>query len=286
MSQPPLLHTIPITKLTGVGPVLKEKLAKLAIHSVQDVLFHLPYRYQDRTQVTPIQSLQVGEYAVVEGVVVRTQIIRARVNILQVDLQDTTGCIALKFFHFTPTQQQKFLVGGQLRFFGQVKGYGHDLSLIHPERLDLQTLGNQHMQQSLTPIYATTEGVNQKTWWHLTEQALALLKQHAAHMPDLLPNDWIQAFQLPDLASSLELLHRPPQGAQVSTLLSGTHPAQQRLIAEELLAHHLSLRALRTRAKRLNAVPLQKPGQLVTELIKKLPFSFTLHSSLHKADGM
>lgn len=269
------LHALPITTLPGVGPVLKKKLAKLNITSVQDVLFHLPYRYQDRTQVTPIYALQVGDYAVIEGEIENVQIVRARVNILQVNLRDETSRIALKFFHFTTAQQQKFLAGGRMRFFGQVKGYGYDLSMIHPERLDLNTLGNQHMQQSLTPIYATTEGVNQKTWWQLTEHALHLLKQQAAQIPDLLPSEWRDAFQLPDLITSLELLHRPTPDAPVAALLSGTHPAQQRLIAEELLAHHVSLRVLRTDTKKLHAVPLQNSGQWLTQLLDALPFTLT-----------
>lgn len=274
MSHTPL-HTLSITTLPGVGPALQKKLAKLNIHSIQDILFHLPYRYQDRTQVTPIAALQVGDYAVIEGEVVACEIIRARVNILQVVLRDHTGHIALKFFHFTPAQQKKFLSGGRLRFFGQVKGYGYDISLIHPERLDLNTLGNQHMQQSLTPIYATTEGVNQKTWWQLTEHALALLTQQGQHLADLLPETWRNTFALPDLPSALALLHRPAPGTAVAALLSGTHPAEQRLIAEELLAHHLSLRKLRARSKKLSAISLNTSGQWINQLMAQLPFTLT-----------
>lgn len=269
------LQALPITRLSGVGPALAQKLAKLNIYNVQDVLFHLPYRYQDRTQITPMMSLQAGEYAVVEGEVIDVKVIRARVNILQVSLTDHTGVIAIKFFHFTAAQQKKFAEGGRFRFFGQVKGFGRDLSLIHPERINPQALSDQHMAQNLTPIYSTTEGVSQKIWWHITEQALTLLKKQQNNIADLLPTDWRQQFHLPDLPQALEILHRPAPGEDLAALLQGVHPAQQRLACEELLAHHLSLRVLRQRTKRLNATVLDAPGKLFKQLQANLPFALT-----------
>jgi ATP-dependent DNA helicase RecG len=269
------IEGLPITQLTGVGPALAQKLVKLGLRTVQDVLFHLPYRYQDRTQITPIAALRADDYAVIEGEVVDVEIIQRRQKILQILLSDGTGTLPIKFFHFTAAQKDRYSQGGAFRFFGQVKGFAYTLSMVHPESINPNALSHQHMQESLTPIYPTTEGVSQKVLLQITEQALALIKKHPQTLAELLPEGWRQQYQLPSLVEALEIVHRPLPDADIGALLSGTHPAQQRLASEELLAHHASLRKLREQSKRFVAPSLYDKGELSSKLIASLPYQLT-----------
>ena len=271
----PTPNNTPVTALTGVGPVLAQKLAKLNIFTVQDILFHLPFRYQDRTHVTPIGLLQPEDYAVIEGEVIDVRVIQKRTRFLQVTLTDHTGTITLIFFHFNPSQQKRFLEEGKFRFFGCAKGYGRELSFIHPEQINLKALSDKHMETGLTPIYPTTEGISQKTLWQLTEQALAFVDKHQHFVEDLLPPHWKKNYVLENLTNALHTVHRPPPDADVKALLEGKHPAQQRLACEELLAHHVSLKQLREQTKQLIAPKLAQDCSLVHQLQKNLPYELT-----------
>ena len=99
------LDDIPVTQLKGVGNALAEKLAKLGITSLQDLLFHLPHRYEDRTRVIPMGSLRIGDVAVVEGVVMKADLIMGRRRSLQVTLRDNSGFLVMRFFHFNAAQK-------------------------------------------------------------------------------------------------------------------------------------------------------------------------------------
>ena len=99
------LEDIPVTQLKGVGSALAEILARLGIHSIQDLLFHLPYRYEDRTRVVPMGSLRIGDIAVVEGEVMKADLVMGRRRSLQVTLRDDTGFLVMRFFHFNAAQK-------------------------------------------------------------------------------------------------------------------------------------------------------------------------------------
>ncbi len=269
------LSDISVTKLTGVGPALAQKLAKINIFSVQDVLLHLPFRYQDRTKTVPIAMLQAEDYAVVEGEIIDMRIIQKRRRFLQLTLSDHTSTLQIIFFHFNASLQKKFSQGGVFRFFGNVKAYGYELSLIHPEIINTKLLSDKHMEQSLTPIYSSTEGLSQKIWWQLTEQALAILKKNQIQLSELIPEQWSKEFQLPPLITALQIMHRPTRDIDTHALLVGKHPAQQRLICEELLAHHISLKQHRLQARKLQSPIIFHNKNLTDSLLCQLPYSLT-----------
>jgi len=273
MSTP--LETRPVTALKGVGSRLAERLERLDIHSVADVLFHLPLRYQDRTRVVPIGSLRPGMEAVVQGRVELTEVKFAKRRMLLSRLSDGTGSLTLRFFHFSAAQQAGLARGVTLRCYGEVRRGAATLEMIHPEyrAIDPEVVGT--VEEHLTPIYPVTEGVHQLTLRSLTEQALERL----AADPTAL-NDWIDATELehlglPTLADSLRYVHRPPPDADTELLASGRHPAQRRLVFEELLAHHLSLRRLRAQVESQAAPPIQASGRLAERFLAGLPFSLT-----------
>jgi len=275
------MEAIPIEQLRGVGPQSLAKLSRLNIRSAQDLLFHLPSRYQDRTRVVPIARLHAGDYAVIQGEIlsVRLKTGSRRLSLL-VQLGDGTGSVTLRFFHFSAAQQNQLMKGTCLHCFGEVRWVAGGLEMVHPEYHSVEAGKNDVLEETLTPIYPTTDGVHQKTLRGLTEQALTLLKENQQVLPDWLPSSLLeQVFhgdQFPSLAEAVAILHRPAPSVCVADLLAGKHPAQQRLVIEELLAHHLSLRQIRRELHQFASLPLLCPGQLSQRFMDQLPFQLTL----------
>ena len=266
------LAEIPVTALKGVGAKLAETLAKLHISSLQDLLFHLPARYQDRTRVVPLAGLRPGMDAVVEGEVRAADVAFGRRRSLAVRLQDTTGSITLRFFHFTAAQKNRLAPGTRVRCYGEARRGSAGIELYHPET---EVMGEDvsPVAETLTPIYPLTEGLGQGRLRALIGQGLDWLA--AGHVTELLPAELLpRSLQIP-LAGALLYLHRPPADADLAQLAEGQHPAQQRLALEELLAHHLSLLELRRTAAAVAAAPLPVNAALERDFLARLPFTPT-----------
>ena len=274
---------LPVTSLKGVGPKVAERLARLDIHSVEDLLFHLPYRYEDRTRITPIGALRTGNEVVIEGKVELTEIKFARRRMLLSRLSDGTGFITLRFFHFNARQQAALARGVTLRCYGEVRLGSMGLEMTHPEYQYIDSENPLEIEQTLTPIYSTTDGLHQLRMRNLTEQALAKLQSNELTLNELIPAELWQSAglslsqpgPLPTLGEAIQFLHRPPPTVDLSALVDGEHPMQQRLILEELLAHTLSLRQLRNRMRTHQALALQSEGKLSNKFLHNLEFKLT-----------
>ncbi|MCW8195633.1 ATP-dependent DNA helicase RecG [Proteobacteria bacterium 005FR1] len=264
-----LLQSIPLTRLKGVGDSLAAKLAKLNLATVQDLLFHLPLRYQDRTRVTPIGSLQPNREAVIEGQVRGCDVVFGKRRSLLCMLQDSTGTVALRFYHFSNAQKQRLTPGTRLRCYGEARRGAAGLELYHPEYQHLDGPdADAQLEQSLTPVYPSTEGIGQTRLRKLIEQALRLAS--ADNLPELLPG-------MPnkiELLQALRFLHGPPREVSLMELLEGQHPCQRRLAFEELLAHHLTLLKVRARIQKQAALPLTS-DELRARFLDSLPFALT-----------
>lgn len=265
----------PVTQLKGVGARSAEKLARLGIRTLQDLLFHLPLRYQDRTRVQPIGSLRRGDQVVIEGDVDLAEIKFGRRRSLMVYLSDGTGGIYLRFFHFSNAQRQALGRGVRLRCFGEVRNGPNSLEMVHPEYQRIDPGEPLAVEASLTPVYPTTEGVHQLTLRGLMQQVLTRLEQEPEGLRELLPQALLGRFRLPDLVRAVCYLHSPPPDADQRLLMAGTHPAQQRLTFEELLAHQISLRKLRAQHRRIRATPFPADNSLKQGLLEGLPFQLT-----------
>ncbi len=267
------LDALPLTSLRGVGPRSAQKLAGFGLETVQDVLFHLPRRYEDRTRIVPIGRLRGGDHAVIEAGVDLAEIKYGKRRSLLVRVSDGTGSLLLRFFHFNRSQQESFVRGARLRIYGEVRRGPSMAEMVHPE---YQRLGDDEqvaVEERLTPIYPTTEGLHQLTLRKLSQQAVGLLAP--GRLPEWLPERLLAQLQFSDLQSALRYVHRPPPGADVAALEAGVHPSQQRLAFEELLAHHLSLRRVRLRAQHLRAEALDTPSPTRQAFERQLPFALT-----------
>jgi ATP-dependent DNA helicase RecG len=269
----PTLDQLPVSQLKGVGANLTAKLAKIGIHSLQDLLFHLPLRYLDRTRVTPIGALQPNTNAVIEGEVRACDVVMGRRRSLVVRLQDGTGTTSLRFYHFSNAQKQRLVNGTWLRVFGETRRGAAGLEFYHPEYDPLDEASPLPLQQHLTAIYPATEGLTQARLRKLAEQALTWLDSHA--LRELLPEQLRRRVQQGSLADALRFLHQPPTDANLQQLAAGEHPHQQRLAFEELLAHHLSLLLLRRQAQSEGAPPLPIDPALQQKFLQQLAFSLT-----------
>jgi ATP-dependent DNA helicase RecG len=264
----------PVTQLRGVGDALAGKLANLGVATVQDLLFLLPLRYEDRTQIAPIGAVRVGERAVVEGEVLLSEVaFRGRRQLL-CRIADGSGSLTLRFFHFSGAQQQALTRGVRLRCFGEIRRGTSGPEIIHPEYRRVAGDAGGQTEDALTPIYPLTEGVQQGRLRQLTTAALREIA--GGSVREWLPPAIVQSLALPSLREALEYVHRPPPDADVALLASGKHPAQQRLAFEELLAHQLSLRLLRREIQRDPGWKLEAPNApLLQRLLATLPFTPT-----------
>ncbi|WP_309045041.1 ATP-dependent DNA helicase RecG [Marinobacter sediminicola] len=267
------LDDIPVTELKGVGSALAEKLGRLGIASMQDLLFHLPHRYEDRTRIIPMGSLRVGDVAVVEGEVMKTDLVMGRRRSLQVTLKDNSGFLVLRFFHFNAAQKNQLSEGTRVRCFGEVRPGRAGYEFYHPEYQTSPPAMPTGEQATLTPVYPLTEGIQQPRVRGLCQQALGYLKRHPIR--DWLPAELLAGYQLPGITEAVQLVHSPPASAPVHLLMEGRHPAQQRLVMEELLAHQLSMLQVREQIQARQALPLLPTGDLAERFLEELPFALT-----------
>lgn len=267
------LQELSVTTLKGVGPRIAERLAGLGIESVQDILFHLPLRYQDRTRVYPLGAVRPGEHVVIEASIDHALIRFGRRRSLLVQVSDSTGTLVLRFFYFSNAQKESFRQGVRLRCFGEIRNGPASYEIVHPEYTLLKEDQEVQVDDTLTPVYPSTEGLQQRTWLELTKQALALLEEGAL-LTEFLPPSLAPLLSQP-LARALQLLHRPPPDISLEDLQEGAHPAQQRLVFEELLAHQLSLLQMRKQQRRHNAPAIDAQAPLADQLLNNLPFSLT-----------
>ncbi|CAG8869315.1 ATP-dependent DNA helicase RecG [Pseudomonas fluorescens] len=268
------LSKVAVTELKGVGGAMAEKLAKVGLENLQDLLFHLPLRYQDRTRVVPIGALRPGQDAVIEGVVSGADVVMGKRRSLVVRLGDGTGVLSLRFYHFSTAQKDGLKRGTHVRCYGEARPGASGLEIYHPEYRALN--GEEPappVEQTLTPIYPTTEGLTQQRLRLLCQQSLAMLGPRS--LPDWLPAEMASDYQLAPLDDAIRYLHNPPADADVDELAEGQHWAQYRLAFEELLTHQLSQQRLRESLRSLHAPVLPKASRLPAQYLANLGFSPT-----------
>ncbi|MCE0493899.1 ATP-dependent DNA helicase RecG [Vibrio salinus] len=271
MSQ--LLSAVPLTSLSGVGAKVAEKLEKIGLLTVQDLLFHLPLRYEDRTRIYPIIQLHPGLWAAAQGKVMSTDTIFGRKKMLTVKISDGNGTLTLRFFNFNAGMKNNFSEGRMVHVYGEIKRGNYGLEIVHPDYKFFTSQKAPVQEANLTAVYPTTEGLRQITIRNLTDQALDLLEKSAVQ--ELLP-DGLYDHQM-TLALALHTIHRPPADIDLEQFDRGRHPAQLRLIMEELLAQNLSMLAIRSKGQTEDAPPIPSGAQtsLMAAFLNQLPFEPT-----------
>ncbi|MCI0668546.1 MAG: ATP-dependent DNA helicase RecG [Methylococcaceae bacterium] len=269
-------ESVSVTRLPGVGSQIALRLEKLGIRSIADLLFHLPFRYEDRTRVVPIGAVLPGRKALVEGLIESAEILDRPRRTLILRIADGSGFLNLRFFHFNTAQRSALSSGNTLRFYGEVRSGYHGPEMIHPEYRSVAEGRNTDRDTELTPIYSLTEGIRQPLMRRLINRAVAWWKSAAGvSLPDWLPASISEAMGFPGLEEAVDLLHAPPAAISSEQLSAWTHPAQQRLIFEELIAHYLCLSEARLRGREKKAKVFRKQQSVIEAFLRGLPFQLT-----------
>ncbi|MBL0028791.1 MAG: ATP-dependent DNA helicase RecG [Rhodanobacteraceae bacterium] len=262
----------PLADVRGVGPAIAEALARLSLHALSDFWFHLPLRYEDRTRIAAIRDLRPGESAQVEAVVDAVERgFRFRPMLRVVVSDDSRATLTLRFFHFSKSQAEGFLPGLRLRIYGEVREGANGLEIVHPRYQRVQL--DSPLDSTLTPVYPATEGVGQTTLVRLARLALAALPDDT--VLDVLPESLRRTAHLPSLGAALRLVHAPAGDADIARLMARTHPAQQRLAFDELLAHQIGMRKLRRHLRAMPAPKIRHDKARRRAFLEALPFALT-----------
>lgn len=268
------LLTKPCTNLAGVGPTLAKKLAACGIYTIQDLLFHLPFRYQDRTRITAIRDLRHQDWAVVTGQICKTEIKFARRRIMHCLIEDKTGMLRLRFFHFNQQQVQSLQPGMFIRVFGEARYFDGSIDMIHPEYRLCAEDEPCTVEETLTPIYASTQGLSQNRLRQLVKSALSQYQTFLQNLEWMNPNQ-LEMYGYDSIAKALHILHQPPPDSPIHLLENGQHPALQRLVFDELIAQRLSMLFARRQRANLTAPPLFKNLDKLKPFLQSLPFQLT-----------
>lgn len=268
------LEALPVDQLHGVGVRRAAQLDRLGIRTTFDLLLHLPVQYQDRRRISPVSCLQAGVQAQVQGRVEHVQVRTGRRRMLECSLCDDTGSLTLRFFNFSAAQQAALASAASVRCFGTTSIGRAGLEMVHPEYRCLSEHEQPAVVSGLTPVYPATQGLDQRTLRQVCSQALALLGE-AGDALERVPATILRREGLPGIAAAIALLHAPPADADPVALLAPEHPARQRLIFEELLAHHLSQRSARSAWQTRRAPILRPDADPLPELRASLPFVLT-----------
>ncbi|OJU88834.1 MAG: ATP-dependent DNA helicase RecG [Acinetobacter sp. 38-8] len=257
-----------VQQLQGVGAAAATLLEKLHIFSTDDLLFHLPRDYEDRSTIIPMNQLVVGRSYLLEGEVRSVDFPPGKKKSLAALLQDDFGKVTLRFYHIYKGLTDRIKMGQQLRIFGEVRVGARGLEMYHPEIQVIQ----QHTplpKTQLTAIYPSTEGLTQPKLREYVRQAL---QHHSDALAELLPKKYSNGYEL---KQALEYIHEPPVDANMQQLNQGSHPAQQRLIFEELVAHQISLLTRRAYIRQIAAPRFDSSKILAKALLDGLPFQMT-----------
>lgn len=265
------------TQLAGVGPQMATKLQRVHVNTVQDVLFHLPHRYEDRTKVTELGALLPNLSTVVIGEIELAQVVFGRRRSLLVRISDGTGSLTIRMFYFNRAQEKSFKRGSWVRCFGEVRRGAKGYEMIHPEYRVSADRPQGGLDSTLTPVYPTTEGVSQSLWRKISDQALqqGLPQVEELIEPSCLPEQMRKVYESASLQQAIRALHRPTAGVDLVAMQQASSAAHQRLILEELLAHHFSLAKSRNAREQQKSPVLKVDNILQQRFLDSLGFELT-----------
>lgn len=261
-----------LSDIQAISKPLLANLQKLGLSTTQQLLLHLPLRYQDETKITQIRDLRLGQACLVQGEIVHAEVSYRPRKALIARLDDGTGQLTIRLLNFYPSQITTLKEGAHLRLFGVVRHGFFGYEMVHPTMKKVGT--DDGLAEQLTPIYPTIAGLTQGQ----LRKAIKLAFDHARRHDELgetLPPSVYEPHQFPNFYSSLMLLHAPTPNENLSALEDKSAPAWQRLAYDELLAQQFSMRQHYVKRYAESAPQMMPSKKLVSQLLKQLPFQLT-----------
>ncbi len=256
-----------LTQLVGVGPSTKEKLGRLKIYTMEDLLLHLPFRYQDRTRSVALNRLRINEEQLVTAEILDVTPSFGRRRSLLVSLGDDTGFVNMRLFHYSRYQQQQLKPGLFVRCFGSVRFSQRGLEMVHPEYTVFEEKPPEP-EAELTPVYHTTEGLSQNKIRALCKQVL----EKPLNIPSLDLELSDASSISPKLKTAIKRLHRPNPDDSAEKLSL----ARERIAREEFVAYFLGRKQQKQNARRQVAFALPRGLSLGRILQQQLGFALTV----------
>ena len=264
------LHSV--TSLKGVGPKISESLKSLGILSVQDAMFHLPFRYEDRTVLTPIGKASYDKSILIEGEIVKSTVVFRGRRMLFVEIYDGTGRLTMRMFNFAMAQHKALKQGLMIRCYGSITPGPNGKQMIHPQYQVFDKSENLEIDNNLTPVYPTTSGLQQGRIRKVIHDSIAYCDKHSL-LKESSPLNSESGFV--DLWENLKFIHNPPADIDIQTLIEGKHPAQRALIKEELVAHMLCAGILKNELEGRLGPTMDKISSAEEKFTSSLKFHLT-----------
>ena len=261
--------------LKGIGEKGLIKLNRIGIRTIEDLLFHLPIRYQDRTKITNISETIPGKMYFIEGIIEKTSVIFYKKRMHIVRISDGTETMQLRFFYFNKNQIKNFEIGASIRCYGDVRNINNIKEIIHPEYQFFDKKYPPELDDYFTPVYPLTDGLHQSSLRNFIKQSLALLKSKEILFPEILSKEILKKYNLVDINSAIYNIHMPNKKISYESLVNSENKNKKRLVFEELLAHQLVFKRIRVFNKTLSSFKLNDNDKPIKKLIGNLPFEPT-----------
>ncbi len=267
------LEELSVTVLPRVSDKLASSLERIGIFQIKDLVLHLPYRYQDRTKSTPLGEIAIGRTLMVTGRIGGVRFNYGRRRSLLVHIEDDTGSMRMRLFHFNSSQQRRLESSSWIRCFGEVRLIGNAYEMVHPEYAVYNSPPPEIQGDSYTPIYRLTEGIGQGLMRDIVKSALDLILER--DISDPLPNQTLEENNLVGLKDALQLIHAPPVGEFELKVEESHQPAVRRLIFEEMVSFQIARRKHKELRQSVGAPALRPKGTLSRRLRDSLTFEPT-----------
>ena len=261
-----------IQNIKGVGPKGAISLNNLGIFTISDAAFHLPFRYEDRSFITPITDANYQTPVLIEGEIMKSTVVFRGRRMLFSEIYDGTGKLTMRMFNFAMAQHKALEKGKMIRCYGTITPGPNGKQMIHPQYQVFEKEDSIEVEKNLTPIYPTTSGLQQNKLKKIIENSLEFCDKHNLLKEESKDKEYSQ---YGNLLETLKFLHKPPVETNLNELIEGKHPAQQALIKEELVAHMLCAGILKNELEGRSGPSMKEISMHEDVFLKSLPFDLT-----------
>ena len=261
-----------IQNIKGVGPKGAISLNNLGIFTISDAAFHLPFRYEDRSFITPITDANYQTPVLIEGEIMKSTVVFRGRRMLFSEIYDGTGKLTMRMFNFAMAQHKALEKGKMIRCYGTITPGPNGKQMIHPQYQVFEKEDSIEVEKNLTPIYPTTSGLQQNKLKKIIENSLEFCDRHNLLKEESKDKEYSK---YGNLLETLKFLHKPPVETNLNELIEGKHPAQQALIKEELVAHMLCAGILKNELEGRSGPSMKEISMHEDVFLKLLPFDLT-----------
>ena len=264
------LHSI--QNLKGVGPKSASSLNNLGIFTIPDAVMHLPFRYEDRSFVTPIGDTAYQVPVLIEGEIMKSTVVFRGRRMLFTEIYDGTGKLTMRMFNFAMAQHKALEEGKMIRCYGNITPGPNGKQMIHPQYQIFEREQPIEIEDNLTPIYPTTSGLQQNKLKKIIETSIKFCEENNLLKEDPSKGSYSK---FGNLLETLKFLHKPPVDTNITDLIEGKHPAQKVLIKEELIAHMLCAGILKNELEGRTGPLMAEESGNEGSFLDSLPFHLT-----------